>query len=69
MKRKTRYPDHPELLECVLQEIRDTPIEAYDARIARYDQETCTTEATRQNLMKSSPLLQEQLTDIGTKDC
>jgi hypothetical protein len=65
MKQKTSYPDHPELLECILQEIRDTPMEAYDARIARYEQETLATEVSRQQTMETILPLQELIAKLG----
>ena len=67
IKKKPSYPDHPERLDRVLQQIGDTPIEEYDARVARYEQETCDTLAAEQQLMTPKTAPPEQAVGAGTK--
>jgi len=62
-----KYPDHPELLERVLQEIQDTPIEEYDARIARYERETHATREARKAPMAHERTSKELAARAGVK--
>jgi hypothetical protein len=67
MNKKPGYPDHPELLDRVLQQISDTPIEEYDARVTRYEQETCATLAAERQLMSPQTAPPEQGIGAGTQ--
>ena len=51
MKRKYPHPDGEENFQRVLEMIRNTPIEEFDARIARYEREDAEAEAEYRRLM------------------
>ena len=54
MQRKYPHPDGEEKFQRVLEIIRNTPIEEYDARIARYERENEEAEVEYRRLMAKS---------------